>query len=107
MRKNYQFYLRRHPTINSQPSSIKSVQNPMEDELIYINHPLHFCLTIVTFSLWGIVWWRLILMSRGEKSFFSGLDDDYWSYLIERERPPAALYELKIGEAEHQQVFEA
>ncbi|MFC3185878.1 hypothetical protein ACFOD0_03105 [Shewanella intestini] len=62
-----------------------------------INHPLHFCLTLFTLSLWAIVWWWLILKARGKGNFITALDDDYWSYLIEREQPPAALYQLKVG----------
>ncbi|WP_405127348.1 hypothetical protein [Shewanella donghaensis] len=73
-----------------------------------INHLLHFVLTLLTFGCWGVVWWWLILKSRGEQNnFLAGFDDDYWSYLIERERPPAALYPLKIGEVNNESIFEA
>ncbi|MFT5235110.1 MAG: hypothetical protein ACI8SK_000275 [Shewanella sp.] len=58
----------------------------------------HFMLTIFTFGLWGGVWWWLILKSEGKTvQFFRGFDDAYWSYLIEREQPPAALHKMKIG----------
>ena len=73
-----------------------------------INHVLHFILTLFTFGLWAMVWWWLILKSRGEhKNLFAGFDDDYWSYLIERERPPAALYPTKVGKDKVESVFEA
>ncbi|NKF50758.1 hypothetical protein G3R49_09265 [Shewanella sp. WXL01] len=84
--KRYRFRVRRLPhgaAASNLPSSI--------------NHPLHFCLTICTFGFWGIVWWHLILKSRGEHNFITALDDDYWSYLIEREQPPAALYQLRVN----------
>lgn len=73
-----------------------------------INHGLHFILTILTFGLWGLVWWRLILKSQGESELlFSGFDDDYWSYLIECEQPPAALYRQQIASTVTTGYFEA
>nr|WP_076540868.1 hypothetical protein [Shewanella sp. UCD-KL21] len=83
-------------------TTVKSLSQPS------INHLFHFILTIATFGSWGIVWWWLILKSRGKQdNFLAGFDDDYWSYLIERERPPAALYSLKIGDVNNESVFEA
>ncbi len=58
-----------------------------------IRHGWHFLLTLLTLGMWGIVWWWLILRAEG-KAFFSGFDDAYWSYLMETEQPPAALYEM-------------
>lgn len=73
-----------------------------------INHGLHFILTLLTFGLWGLVWWWLILKSQGgSESLFSGFDDDYWSYLIEREQPPAALYRQQIAPPVNTGYFEA
>lgn len=63
-----------------------------------VQHGRHFVLTLVTFGVWGIVWWWLIVKENDDSaSFFSGFDDDYWSYLIEREQPPAALYRQRIA----------
>ncbi len=73
-----------------------------------INHALHFVLTLLTFGLWGIIWWRLVLKSQGDnESLFSGFDDDYWSYLIEREQPPASLYRQHFSSALSSEQFEA
>ncbi|MCE9685652.1 hypothetical protein LZP73_05405 [Shewanella sp. AS16] len=75
-----------HPPVRAEPGTAG------------VRHPLHFCLTLLTFGLWGIVWWRLILRDEGKAaSWFCGFDDAYWSYLIEREQPPAALHSLSIG----------
>ncbi len=72
-----------------------------------IRHGLHFILTLATFGLWGVVWWWLILKYQGKKNqWLSGFDDDYWSYLMEREQPPAALYPLKF-DAKHKGQFDA
>ncbi|WP_372873160.1 hypothetical protein [Shewanella sp.] len=72
-----------------------------------ICHPLHFCLTLVTFGLWALVWWYLILKQEGRAAdLLAGFDDDYWSYLIEREQPPAALYPQQFGQ-EQRGFFEA
>lgn len=69
---------------------------------------LHFVLTIMTFGLWGLVWWWLILKSEGKADqLFRGFDDAYWSYLIEREQPPAALHKMKIGEDGNKGYFDA
>ncbi|MCL1065947.1 hypothetical protein L2735_03880 [Shewanella olleyana] len=85
-----------HPTIATQ------------DQQHAINHVLHFTLTLFSFGLWAMVWWWLILKSRGEQNNpFAGFDDDYWSYLIERERPPAALYPTKVGKDKEECIFEA
>ncbi|QIR13716.1 hypothetical protein [Shewanella aestuarii] len=99
MAKHYQFRVHRHPTIKL---TLSHTVLPKP-----INHPLHFCLTLCSFGLWGIVWWRLILLSRGESGFISALDDDYWSYLIEREQPPAALYRINIGKVNNHARFDA
>ncbi|MCH1929660.1 hypothetical protein L9G16_05650 [Shewanella sp. A25] len=73
-----------------------------------INHSLHFVLTLLTFGLWGIIWWRLILKSQGDnESLFSGFDDDYWSYLIEREQPPASLYPQRFAPSADSVYFDA
>lgn len=71
-----------------------------------VQHPLHFCLTLVTFGLWGLVWWYLILKQQGKRDILTGFDDDYWSYLIEREQPPAALYPQRFS-AEQRGTFDA
>ncbi|WOT05711.1 hypothetical protein [Shewanella youngdeokensis] len=63
-----------------------------------INHLRHFIATLLTFGLWGVVWWWLILRSEGKhKQLFTRFDEAYWSYLIEREQPPAALYPMRFG----------
>ncbi|WP_394131989.1 hypothetical protein [Shewanella maritima] len=80
-------------------------QPPQLRERNSINHPMHFLLTLVTFGLWGVCWWYIILKSRGHDGFISALDDDYWSYLIEREQPPAALYPIKIAKEESQREY--
>ncbi|MEZ9198152.1 hypothetical protein [Shewanella sp. 10N.286.54.B9] len=73
-----------------------------------INHPRHFAATIITFGVWGLVWWWLILRSEGKhKQIFSGFDDAYWSYLIEREQPPAALHKMRFSKNEKNSKFEA
>lgn len=73
-----------------------------------IHHRWHFVLTLLSFGVWGIVWWRLILKSQGkEKAFFHGFDDAYWSHLIEREQPPAALHKLQIDDERHSVNFDA
>ena len=61
-----------------------------------IKHAWHFVLTLLTLGLWGIVWWWLILRAEG-KAIFSGFDDAYWSYLMETEQPPAALYKMHFS----------
>ncbi|QSX36404.1 hypothetical protein [Shewanella sedimentimangrovi] len=43
------------------------------------------------------MWWYLIVRAEG-RSWLSGFDDDYWSYLLEREMPPAALHPLQIDD---------
>lgn len=73
-----------------------------------INHPRHFAATIITFGLWGLVWWWLILRSEGKhKQIFSGFDDAYWSYLIERDQPPAALHKMSFTKNEESSKFDA
>ena len=69
---------------------------------------LHFMLTILTFGAWGLVWWWLILKSEGKtEQLFRGFDDAYWSYLIEREQPPASLHKMKIGDNDCKGHFDA
>ncbi|ACJ30912.1 Conserved hypothetical protein [Shewanella piezotolerans WP3] len=73
-----------------------------------INHPRHFVATILTFGLWGLVWWWLILRSEGKhKQIFSGFDDAYWSYLIERDQPPAALHKMSFNKNKENAKFDA
>ncbi|QQX81075.1 hypothetical protein JK628_04155 [Shewanella sp. KX20019] len=73
-----------------------------------INHPRHFLATLMTFGAWGLVWWWLILRAEGKhKQFFSGFDDAYWSYLMEREQPPAALHKMRFSKNEKNSKFEA
>ncbi len=73
-----------------------------------IRHRWHFILTLLTLGLWGIVWWRLInKVKDDELPFFTGFDDAYWSYLIEREQPPAALYSMTFDSTNSSIVFEA
>ena len=65
------------------------------------NSLLHFVLTMMTFGLWGVVWYYLLLRAEGKPfSLFSQFDHDYWSYLIEREQPPASFYSLQYGNTE-------
>ncbi|RTR34968.1 DUF4234 domain-containing protein [Shewanella atlantica] len=72
------------------------------------NKVVHFALTILTFGLWGLVWWWLILKSEGKtEQLFRGFDDAYWSYLIEREQPPAALHKMKFDKEESKGSFDA
>jgi|GEM_PF-3761075 len=69
---------------------------------------IHFLLTIFTFGLWGLVWWWLILKSEGKsEQLFRGFDDAYWSYLIEREQPPAALHKMKFDNDDCKGFFDA
>ena len=73
-----------------------------------LNHHWHFLLTLVTFGLWGLIWWRIILRSQGKQGqFFHGFDDAYWSHLIEREQPPAALHTLEFDKPKPSYRFEA
>ncbi|MCG9695712.1 hypothetical protein [Shewanella sp. Isolate11] len=73
-----------------------------------VHHLWHFSLTLLTFGLWGIVWWRIIIKSQGEDSqFFDGFDDAYWSHLIEREQPPAALYTIQFDAKQRSAQFDA
>ena len=69
---------------------------------------IHFVLTLITFGAWGLVWWWLILKSEGKTDqLFRGFDDAYWSYLIEREQPPASLHKIKIDEEAKTGYFDA
>ncbi len=78
------------------------------DEQDNVHHYWHFILTLLTLGLWGIVWCYLISRARGEKSpFFEGFDDAYWSHLIEREQPPAALYAMHFESRAPSSIFEA
>ncbi|ABO22614.1 DUF4234 domain-containing protein [Shewanella loihica] len=73
-----------------------------------VNHLLHFLLTLVTLGLWGLVWWHLILKSQGKaERLFHGFDDAYWSHLIEREQPPAALHTFRVDAKQESAYFEA
>lgn len=73
-----------------------------------IHHRLHFMLTLLSFGLWGIIWWQLILKSQGRQGqFFYGFDDAYWSHLIEREQPPAALHQLHFDQQPPRAQFDA
>lgn len=72
-----------------------------------VNHSFHFVLTLLTFGLWGVVWWWLIIKAEGKDDFFSGFDDDYWSYLIECEQPPAALYRQQVASDKSHSSFDA
>ena len=71
-----------------------------------IKHGWHFVLTLLTLGLWGLVWWWLILRAEG-KAFFSGFDDAYWSYLMERDQPPAALYKMQFTKNNKKSKFDA
>ncbi|MGS0676412.1 hypothetical protein [Shewanella sp. 0m-4] len=71
-----------------------------------IKHVWHFVLTLLTLGLWGIVWWWLILRAEG-KAIFSGFDDAYWSYLIERDQPPAALHQMHFSKNVKTSKFDA
>ncbi|ACA85160.1 DUF4234 domain-containing protein [Shewanella woodyi] len=85
-------------------SASKAVsQEPAEQHKL-----IHFLLTLVTFGLWGLVWWWLILKSEGKADqLFRGFDDAYWSYLIEREQPPAALHKMKVDAELKRGYFDA
>ncbi|QYJ88107.1 DUF4234 domain-containing protein [Shewanella mesophila] len=77
-------------------------------QLDKIEHHWHFLLTLVTFGVWGLVWWQIILRSQGKQGqFFHGFDDAYWSHLIEREQPPAALHTLEFDKPKPSYQFEA
>ena len=72
------------------------------------NKLIHFVLTLVTFGAWGLVWWWLILKSEGKTDqLFRGFDDAYWSYLIEREQPPASLHKMKVDQEAETGYFDA
>lgn len=72
------------------------------------NKMIHFVLTIVTFGIWGLVWWWLILKSEGKtEQLFRGFDDAYWSYLIEREQPPASLHKMDLDSESNHGSFDA
>ncbi|MCK8044747.1 hypothetical protein MSG37_07615 [Shewanella sp. 1CM18E] len=71
-----------------------------------IKHGWHFVLTLLTLGLWGLVWWWLILRAEG-KAFFSGFDDAYWSHLMERDQPPAALYKMQFSKNHKTSKFDA
>ncbi|PKH56275.1 hypothetical protein CXF83_05355 [Shewanella sp. Choline-02u-19] len=96
---------------NTPPSGDKSRHAGSEQQIQTfkpINHPRHFVATLLTFGVWGLVWWWLILRSEGKhKQLFSGFDDAYWSYLIEREQPPAALHTMHFSKNEKNSKFEA
>ncbi|MGI2257929.1 hypothetical protein ACRRUX_01105 [Shewanella sp. GXUN23E] len=67
------------------------------DKSEFPNPLLHFVLTLVTLGLWAPIWWYLIQRAQKRSfSLFHIFDHDYWSYLIEREQPPASLYPLKV-----------
>ncbi|MBE7214747.1 DUF4234 domain-containing protein [Shewanella benthica] len=69
---------------------------------------IHFVLTLITFGAWGLVWWWLILKSEGKTDqLFRGFDDAYWSYLIEREQPPASLHKMKVAQEAETGHFDA
>ncbi|CAM3947847.1 MULTISPECIES: DUF4234 domain-containing protein [Shewanella] len=77
-------------------------------ELDRVNHLLHFLLTLATLGVWGLVWWHLILKSQGKaERLFHGFDDAYWSHLIEREQPPAALHTFRVDAKQESVYFEA
>nr|WP_040571790.1 hypothetical protein [Shewanella benthica] len=69
---------------------------------------IHLVLTLITFGAWGLVWWWLILKSEGKTDqLFRGFDDAYWSYLIEREQPPASLHKMKVAQETETGHFDA
>ncbi|GIU07160.1 MULTISPECIES: hypothetical protein [unclassified Shewanella] len=71
-----------------------------------VKHGWHFVLTLLTLGLWGIVWWWLTLRAEG-KPLFSGFDDAYWSYLMERDQPPAALHPMHFSKNNKNSKFDA
>lgn len=72
------------------------------------NKLIHFILTLITFGAWGLVWWWLILKSEGKADqLFRGFDDAYWSYLIEREQPPASLHKVEVDQLAKSGYFDA
>ncbi|WP_076416309.1 hypothetical protein [Shewanella sp. UCD-KL12] len=87
------------------------MREPVEESnksAVELNKPIHFILTLLTFGAWGVVWWWLILKSEGKtEQLFRGFDDAYWSYLIEREQPPAALHKMEIDKREKTGTFDA
>lgn len=84
------------------------LEDKVESSNLDQNKVIHFVLTIVTFGAWGLVWWWLILKSEGKtEQFFRGFDDAYWSYLIERDQPPASLHKMKLDSEHKQGHFDA
>ncbi|MCG9730112.1 hypothetical protein L1D44_09640 [Shewanella sp. Isolate13] len=86
------------------PESTAQSQPVVQSE--QVRHAWHFALTLLTFGVWGLVWWWLILRAE-KKQIFSGFDDAYWSYLIERDQPPAALHRMHFSKNEKNSKFEA
>ncbi|WP_394205183.1 hypothetical protein [Shewanella waksmanii] len=69
------------------------VEQAIEQDCNEVHHLWHFVITLATCGVWALVWWHLVLRAQGRKGqIFHGFDDAYWSYLIEREQPPAALH---------------
>ncbi|MCF1428534.1 MAG: hypothetical protein LPD71_09240 [Shewanella sp.] len=70
------------------------------------NPVLHFVLTLMTLGLWAPVWCYLIQRAQGRTfSLFHIFDRDYWSYLIEREQPPASLYSLQVQHSHESKTY--
>lgn len=77
----------------SEAQLIEQTQHALERDCDEVHHVWHFVITLATLGVWALVWWHLILRAQGKKGhLFHGFDDAYWSYLIEREQPPAALH---------------
>ncbi|WP_108944474.1 hypothetical protein [Shewanella halifaxensis] len=92
------------PSVNS--AAANNSQCSIKRDAQDIRHGWHFALTLLTLGSWGLVWWWLILRAEG-KAFFSGFDDAYWSYLMERDQPPAALYKMKFSKNKNNAKFDA
>lgn len=101
------------PTVSSSSSSSEStvpVTSATRSQGLahaeQVRHAWHFALTLLTFGVWGVVWWWLILRAEN-KQIFSGFDDAYWSYLIERDQPPAALHRMHFSKNKKNAKFDA
>jgi hypothetical protein len=104
------------PRYKAEPNKASAIDNHChihdmpkhEMEREEVHHLWHFLFTLLSFGLWGLIWWRAILKSQGKQGqFFHGFDDAYWSHLIEREQPPAALHRLEFDQAHPSYHFDA
>lgn len=116
---HHKYRVHRNLSGKSINNSHERIVNNSHERVVYRSHQarssgherskvIHFALTILTFGLWGLVWWWLILKSEGRtEQLFRGFDDAYWSYLIEREQPPAALHKMEFDNDGSKGFFDA